>query len=255
MKRNLILIIYVLLLTVITIPVCSKKKESSDQQSAIQLFSIKGSSSKSSAKMIAIDAGHQSKGNYDTEPIGPGAKTKKPKVSSGTRGNYTGVPEYKLNLTIALKVKKELKKRGYKVYMIRETNNVNISNKERADMANRSGADIFIRIHADSSTNSSIHGTSTLYPSKHNPYVSRLSSKSYTLSKHLVNAICKSTSSKNRGAVARDDMSGINWCKIPVSIIEMGFMSNKQEDKLMGTAKYQDKIVKGICNGIDAYFK
>jgi N-acetylmuramoyl-L-alanine amidase len=205
--------------------------------------------------LIAIDAGHQSKANNEKEPIGPGAITTKPKVSSGTQGVSTKVPEYKLNLAIALKVKEELIERGYEIYMIRETNDVNLSNRERAEMANESGADLFIRIHADGSENSSVKGTSTLYPSKNNPYVSALSNNSYELSKDIVDAMCERTGAKNRGAIARDDMSGINWCSIPVSIIEMGYMSNKDEDRLMQTEEYQDQIAQGICDGIDAYYE
>ncbi len=213
-------------------------------------------SKKQSGKiMVAIDAGHQSKGNYDTEPIGPGAKIKKAKVSSGTQGSYTKVPEYKLTLVIAKKVKKELLKRGYEVYMIRDKDKVNLSNKERAELANKSGADIFIRIHADGSTDPDVHGTSTLYPSKDNPYVSELSKDSQSLAEAVVNAMCHSTGAKNRGAIARDDMSGINWSKLPVTIIEMGYMTNKTEDKLMQTKKYQNKLVQGICDGIDEYFQ
>ena len=210
---------------------------------------------KKEMKRIAIDAGHQKKANTDTEPIGPGSSTKKAKVSSGTQGSYTGVPEYKLNLVIAKKVKKELLARGYEVTMIREKNNVNLSNKERAELANESGADLFIRIHADGSEDSSVHGISTLYPSKDNPYVSKLSKDSYALSKAIVDAMCESTGAKNRGAIPRDDMSGINWCSLPVTIIEMGYMSNKKEDELMQTQKYQDKLVQGICDGIDTYFE
>lgn len=209
----------------------------------------------SKKKMIAIDAGHQNKGNYDEEPIGPGAKTTKAKVSSGTQGAYTGVAEYKLNLVIAKKVKEELIDRGYEVFMIRETNDVNLSNRERAEMANESGADLFIRIHADGSTDPDVNGASTLYPSEDNPYVSELSDPSYDLSKYIIDAICEQTGAKNRGAIARDDMSGINWCSLPVSIIEMGYMSNKKEDKLMQTEDYQDKIVQGICDGIDEYYE
>lgn len=205
-------------------------------------------------RLVAIDAGHQSRQNSALEPIGPGAKVKKPKVSSGTSGIASGVPEYKLNLIIAKKVQKELIKRGYRVYMIRTSNDVNLSNKKRADMANKSGADIFIRIHADSIANSSTTGASTLYPSKKNPYVSSLSSCSYTLSKAIINNYCKRTGIKNRGAIARDDMSGINWCKLPVTIIEMGFMSNRKEDLKMQNKSMQTKMVLGICDGIDEYF-
>ena len=208
----------------------------------------------SQRRMIAIDAGHQKKGNNEKEPIGPGASVTKPKVSSGTRGVFTKVPEYKLNLAIALKVKEELIDRGYDVYMIRETNDVNLSNRERAEMANESGADLFLRIHADSAENDSGRGTSTLYPSENNPYVAHLSEESYALSTAIVDEMCKLTEAKNRGAIARDDMSGINWCSIPVSIIEMGYMSNIKEDKLMQTEKYQNKMAQGICNGIDAYY-
>lgn len=126
-------------------------------------------------KLIVIDAGHQKKPNYKEEPIGPGAEEAKPKVSTGTRGISSGVEEYILTLVIAFKVKEELIDRGYDVIMIRETHDVNLSNRERAEIANESGADIFIRIHADGSTDQTVSGTSTLYPSSSNKALTRLS--------------------------------------------------------------------------------
>lgn len=213
--------------------------------------SISGSGN---GRLIAIDPGHQAKGNSQKEPIGPGASQMKPKVASGTQGTSTGIPEYKLTLAVSLKLKQELLNRGYRVYMIRETDDVNISNAERANMANESGADIFIRVHANSLNDSSIAGALTMCQTSKNPYNSSLYGKSSALSKTVVNGICSQTGFKNRGVQETDSMSGINWCKIPVTIVEMGFMSNAEEDKKMAMDEYRNKISKGIADGIDAYY-
>lgn len=210
--------------------------------------------SEANKKKIAIDAGHQIRSDSSTEPVGPGSSTRKAKVAGGAVGVATGVPEYQLNLSIAKKLRKELLNRGYEVYMVRSKNDVNISNKNRALKANKSGADIYIRIHGDSSASSSVTGASALYPSKSNPYVSELSKNSYKLSKAIIESYCEETGIKNRGCIVRDDLTGTNWSKIPVTLIEMGFMSNSQEDKNMQNKSFQKKMANGIADGIDDYF-
>ena len=162
-------------------------------------------------KIIAIDAGHQRKGNSAKEPIGPGESQTKPKVASGTHGNASGLNEYELTLQVSLKLRDELQARGYQVYMIRETHDVNISNAERAQMAANQGADILVRIHANGSDNTSVAGALTMAPSNSNPYLGKsVISASQTLSRKIVDCFCATTGAKNQGVMQTDTMSGIN---------------------------------------------
>ena len=204
---------------------------------------------------IAIDAGHQQKGNNELEPTGPGSSESKPKVAGGTAGVSTKIPEYELTLAVSLKLKDELIARGYDVYMIRETNDVDISNRERAAMADEAGADIFVRIHANGSDNANDNGTLTISPTKNNPYIPHLYDDCHRLSELVLSEMIKVTNAKSNGIWETDTMSGINWSPMPVTIVEMGYMTNAAEDELMQTEAYQSKLVTGIANGIDLFFR
>ena len=206
-------------------------------------------------KVIVIDAGHQTRAMSATEPIGPGSSQRKAKVTGGASGCVTHLPEYKLNLQVAKKLQKELVNRGYKVIMVRTKNNVRMSNVQRAKVANKYKADAFIRIHANRAGSSSVKGALTIAPASNNRYMTKANRKaSQKLSKKVLKAMCKTTGAKNRGVMYTNSMTGINWCKVPVTIVEMGFMSNPSEDRKMAKASYQKKIVKGIADGIDNFF-
>lgn len=206
-------------------------------------------------KMVAIDAGHQAQGDSNQEPIGPGASQTKARVASGTSGCVSGVPEYELNLTVALKLRDELERRGYSTYMIREDNEVNVSNAERAQLASQSGADILVRIHANGSENSSVAGALTMAPSTSNPYVDgQTVQECQRLSQLVIDSFCAVTGAQNQGVYQTDEMSGLNWCAIPATLVEMGYMTNPEEDARMQTEEYQALMVQGIADGIDSYF-
>ncbi len=205
--------------------------------------------------LISLDPGHQSP-DVDMsaqEPNAPGSSTMKTKSTGGTSGRYSGIPEYQLNLDIALMLRDALAAQGYDVMMTREDNETAISNAERATLANEAGADFVVRIHANGSESSDANGALVLVGSAENPYVGSLYTQSYALGTTVLNSYCEATGMQNLGVQANDTMTGINWSQVPVIILEMGFMTNEQDDLNMADSSYREKMVEGIVNGINLY--
>jgi N-acetylmuramoyl-L-alanine amidase len=206
--------------------------------------------SAASAKVVVIDPGHQAHADSGLEPVGPGSSTKKAKVSSGTAGVVTGIPESKLVLTIGLKLRDALKAHGIKVVMTRTSQDVDLSNIARAQIANAAHANLFVRIHADGTTGSSTSGIHVLYPATIKGWTDDIATASKKAASIAQRDLIAATGAKDRGIDARSDMTGFNWADVPVILPEIGFMSNPAEDRAMATTAYQDRIVKGLTQAI-----
>jgi N-acetylmuramoyl-L-alanine amidase len=205
--------------------------------------------------IVVIDPGHQSIRDTETEPLGPGSTELKVKESGGTRGVSTGVYEYQLNLVVSKKLNSELSRRGYSVVMTRSSNDVDLGNIDRAEIANEADADAFIRIHANGASDSKANGAMALCMTSNSPYNAELYKRSRKLADSVLDEFVSATGATKGYVWETDSMTGINWSKVPVIIFEMGFMTNSKEDQRMNTSEYQEKMVKGIANGIDKYFE
>lgn len=233
--------------------VFSQNSTSASSDSSAGVFS---SEAETDGHIIGIDPGHQSE-SVDMsalEPNGPGSSEMKAKCTSGTQGTYSGVPEYQLNLEVSLQLKDELEQRGYQVVMTRTDNETAISNMERAQYVASQGAEIYVRIHANGDDSHTASGALTMSPSQNNPYIPQLFEQSDRLSRCIIDSYCAATGFQNLGIQYTDTMTGINWSTVPVTILEMGFMTSQNDDLKMNDAEFQKTMVQGIANGIDSYF-
>ncbi len=179
-------------------------------------------------KIIVIDVGH---GGNDI-----GAYTEDMKVF-----------EKDINLEIVLCLKELLdKKEDIKVYYTRLTDEKVYLNP-RLNLANDVRADMFISIHCNSSEYKSAKGSEALYSTKHQK---KLSIKSDKLAEILLNQLTTTTNMKNRGLINADEIYIIGNAKVPVALIEIGFISSPDELKFLKKKKNQELIAEGIYNGI-----
>jgi N-acetylmuramoyl-L-alanine amidase len=202
--------------------------------------------------VVCIDPGHQTHNDQKLERVGPGSKKWTPRATGGTTGIVTGVPEYQIDLELSLRLKRELEALGVKVVLTRARNDVRLSNSERARKSNRAHADLFIRMHCGASTIATDCGSRTSFPAA-NRWTSAVVKSSEDAALAIQAATVRATGAVDRGVSRRDDIVGFNWSKAPSVMVEPGYLSNRVEDPLMSSPAYQDKVARGVADGVLAY--
>jgi N-acetylmuramoyl-L-alanine amidase len=202
--------------------------------------------------VVVLDPGHQAKADPAPEPIGPGSAESKEKATVGACGVATKRQECQVALEVALRVKARLEAAGIQVQMTRTTNTADSSNIQRAQLANRAGANLFVRIHADAGANPNIRGVSVLYPAD-NAWTTAIMAPSRRAALAVDASMARATNAPDGGVASRGDLAGFNWSKVPAILVETGYLSNADDDRLLANPGYQDKLAAGIANGVLSY--
>lgn len=205
-------------------------------------------------KIVMLDPANQAVVNAEQIAIGPDSEVTKQGASTGNVGTTLGTKESELNLSYAKLLKTELESRGYQVLLTRDTDEINLSNKDRAELANDSEATIYVRIQMNFSENSSLAGVMAVCMPEDSTFNGDLHADSYRLATYLIQGVLDKTACTNQGIYETDQMTSINWSEKPVALIKLGYLSNAEEESKLVDPDYQSEIVKGLADGLDAYY-
>jgi N-acetylmuramoyl-L-alanine amidase len=197
-----------------------------------------------------IDAGHDARANLETEPIGPGSATRKIKDGGGTHGVVTGIREADLTLDVSLRLRALLRRAGVTVVMTRtRTAGVSMGNVARARIANRAGATLFLRLHADGHPDGSVRGTHVLVPALRTGWTDDVHGASRRAASLVLPEIVRALGFPSRGISEHSDFTGFNWADVPVILVELGFMTNPVEDRALARPVVRQRAALGLCRG------
>jgi N-acetylmuramoyl-L-alanine amidase len=200
--------------------------------------------------VVVLDPGHDLHANLATEAIGPGSPSRKIKDGGGARGVVTRTPEAVVNLAISLRTATLLRRAGVRVVLTRtRTAGVSMGNVARARIANRAHAALFLRVHADGSPNHATHGTSVLYPAFRRGWTDDIARPSRRAAGLVLGELVRALGSRDHGLQRRSDITGFNWADVPAILVEVGYLSNPAEDRLLASAAYRRRAALGLCRG------
>ena len=191
---------------------------------------------------IVIDPGHQETADLEEETYSLWSSATKPKVTSGTTGIASGIPEYELTLEYALIIRDYLEQCGAEVLLTRESNDVDISNQERALFATENDADLFIRIHADAAGDSETSGVRVYIPDS-----GSYADTSPSLAQELAELISQAEGLNVNDVRSTGLYTGLNYAGTIRSFqISLGFLSNSDDEEVLLQEDNPSKVAQAI---------
>lgn len=154
-----------------------------------------------------------------------------------------GTPEKTLTMATAKVVEDKLENAGAHVLMTRNDDTY-ISLEQRVAISNQNRAEAFISFHYNWLNDPSVTGLTDFYYQE---------SKDYTLAADIINEVAQTTGLKNDGT-SFNDLHVLRTNLQPSTLIELGFLSNSQEDAAVETSAYREKVAQGIYQGLLDYF-
>ncbi len=212
-------------------PARYEKSQSSDG-SRLQVILTPRTSRSLSGATIVLDPGH---GGSDPGATGP-----------------SGLLEKDINLDIARKTAEHLKKQGAKVLLTRN-GDTHIDLTDRPNLAARNGAAVFVSIHANASPRNDMNGTSTYYLRDADQGNDQVKFEGMYLAKYLQKSLVNVLKRPDRG-VLQANYTVLSRSKVPSALVEVAYISNPEEEKLLRDAAFRDRVAQGIAQGIADYF-
>lgn len=201
---------------------------------------------------VCVDPGHQRTTQIETVKLMPGSEAMVTTRVGMAKGCETQRRESQLTLEIAMQLRNALMEEGASVAVLRDTQDTFVGMLERAEIPNSLNADFVLRLHCNSRSGSPDTQGIEIYCPLASPYAREVADKAEyrEMGEALLAAMQQATGQVRGGVTLNNNYVGNNWSMMPSFLVEMGYMTNMEEDLKLSCPVYQQWLVQGMVEGV-----